>query len=922
MPPTAAQVRQEFLDFFVERHGHASVPSSPVIPHDDPTLLFANAGMNQFKDVFLGKGIRPYARAANSQKCIRAGGKHNDLEDVGRDTYHHTFFEMLGNWSFGDYFKEEAITWAWELLTDVWGLDKSRLHVTVFAGDEDDGLAADDESADLWTRVTDVDAAHITRWGRKDNFWEMGESGPCGPCSEIHYDCTPGGDGAVMVNQDHPDVIELWNLVFIQFNRGSDGVLSPLPARHVDTGMGLERIVRTIQGKASNYDTDLWTPLFDAIADETDTRSYTGALDDPVDIAYRVIADHVRCLAVAISDGGRPGAAGREYVLRRILRRAARHARQTLGVDRPVLARLVPPVVDLLGDAFPGLREDPDAIARVIEAEEEGFLRTLDRGLALFAEAADACSGEVIDAQSVFALHDTFGFPVDLTQVMASERGLSIDRDGYEALMAEARETSRGGGEDVTTLDLPASALRDLQLRGVAPTDDGGRYAPSELEATVLAAWDGTSFQDEVAGDATVALLLDRTPFYSESGGQVADTGHLGDGFSVQQVQRAGNWVLHIGQGNARVGDRLTARIAGDHRRQIEANHTATHLLNLALRTALGDGIDQKGSLVAGDRLRFDFALGHALDDEQIMAVEEQVRAAIGADLAVHAGEVPLAAAQEISGVRAVFGEQYPDPVRVVSIGAPIEDLLADPDNERWRRHSIEFCGGTHLATCGDASHFVVLHEQALAAGIRRITALTSDAANEATRRGRALLEAIEHASSLDDDDLMAQFDALRAGADDAGIPQIDRHKAGHALDVLSTRVKQARKASSSSRHTAVMEQAVEIADREETVTVELISGGDRDSMLSALDAIRARRRGGAAMLFTVVDDGVLIVAGVDGPLIERGLHAGDWIKAAAQACGGGGGGRPDTAQAGGKDPDRVNEAMDVARRVAQEATA
>ena len=414
MPRSASEIRTQFIDFFTEKCNHTEVPSSPVIPHDDPTLLFANAGMNQFKDVFLGRGSRPFTRATDTQKCIRAGGKHNDLEDVGRDTYHHTFFEMLGNWSFGDYFKAESIQWAWELFTEVWGLDKSRIYVTVFSGDEKDGLEADVESENLWKELTDIDPSHITRWDKKDNFWEMGSTGPCGPCSEIHYDCTPEGNGGHLVNLDDPNVIELWNLVFIQFNRDEDGVLTPLPNQHVDTGMGLERIVRVLQGKSSNYDTDLWSPIFSAIQTQTNARPYGGDLHDHIDIAYRVIADHIRCLTVALADGGRPGAAGREYVLRRILRRAVRHAHQTFQVDGPVLYTLVPSVVETLGESFPEISTHQQQIQHIIRDEEESFLKTLDRGIELFNKAAKEGDGKTIDAKSAFTLHDTFGFPVDL----------------------------------------------------------------------------------------------------------------------------------------------------------------------------------------------------------------------------------------------------------------------------------------------------------------------------------------------------------------------------------------------------------------------------------------------------------------------------------------------------------------------------
>jgi len=446
---TSKEIRRQYMEYFTDKHGHTFVPSSPVVPHDDPTLLFANAGMNQFKDVFLSTGTREYSRAVNTQKCIRAGGKHNDLEDVGKDTYHHTFFEMLGNWSFGDYFKAEAIEWAWDLLTNVWGMPKDRLHATVFGGDEAEGLPPDTEAEELWKQVTDINPAHVSRWSKKDNFWEMGDTGPCGPCAEIHVDLTPDKSGANLVNADDPRVIEIWNLVFIQFNRDPAGKLEPLPAKHVDTGMGFERITAVLQNTGSNYDTDVFTPVFDAIGEVTKTRAYTSLLDDPIDMAYRVIADHIRCLTFALTDGAVPGNEGRGYVLRRILRRAVRHGWQTLGMHEPFLHQLVSAVVDSMSDAFPELHKAPQQVADLIREEEEAFERTLDRGIALFEQAADkapAAAAGQIAGEDAFKLHDTFGFPLDLTQVMASERGMTVDVDGFNDLMEQAREKARAVG--------------------------------------------------------------------------------------------------------------------------------------------------------------------------------------------------------------------------------------------------------------------------------------------------------------------------------------------------------------------------------------------------------------------------------------------------------------------------------------------
>ena len=938
MPPSGSEIRRQFIDFFVENCEHCAVPSSAVIPHDDPTLLFTNAGMNQFKDVFLAQGSRPYSRAVNTQKCIRAGGKHNDLEDVGRDTYHHTFFEMLGNWSFGDYFKAEAIEWAWKLFTEVWGLDKSRLYVTVFEGDENDGLEADVDAEKLWKEKTDIDPSHITKWGKKDNFWEMGETGPCGPCSEIHYDCTPEKDGGHLVNMDDPNVIELWNLVFIQFNRGEDGKLTPLPNKHVDTGLGLDRIVRVLQNKTSNYDTDLWTPIIDSIQEITGAKSYQGSDNDPVDVAYRVIADHIRCLTVALADGGRPGAAGREFVLRRILRRAARHGHQTLGVEGPMLYKLVPSVVETLGETFTEITENAKHIADVIRDEEESFLKTLDRGLELFDKAVSNGDGKNIDAKTAFTLHDTFGFPIDLTEVMAEERNLIVDRDGYETLMEVARETSRATSSTDQKMQLPPDVLASLEKLQVHSTKDNNKYLRRSARAQIKAIWNGRELTN-ITNDLCVhGIILDQTPFYAEAGGQVGDTGHLitdhhtgkqhsgGSQFNVLETHKCGDYVLHIGRvvsGELRCDEQVTATLHNENRLEIEANHTATHLLNHALRAVLGEDVQQKGSLVDHDRLRFDFSHTHAMSDEEIELVQQLVNKSINADSVVDAKEVSLDKAKEINGVRALFGEQYPDPVRVVSIGATVDELLENPSNEAWYDCSVEFCGGTHVESCSSAGQFVVVQEHSLASGVRRILALTGVAAEAAYEAAASLLERISNASSLGGEELLHEFNELSQLVDELTLSQPERHAAKKAIDSLSEKAKGARKKAASSRKDIVLEQAKQIAEGNEEIVVASIDGGDKETMLSALDAVRSKRKGGAVMLFTAhQEDGkVTIVAGVDKPLIAKGLKAGDWVREAAKVCGGSGGGRADTAQAGGKDPEKIPDAMIAARKFAKEAT-
>ncbi|MCS6850309.1 MAG: alanine--tRNA ligase, partial [Gemmataceae bacterium] len=685
----ANDIRQQFLDFFTQRYGHTFVPSSPVVPIDDPTLLFTNAGMNQFKPVFLGTETRPYKRAVNTQKCIRAGGKHNDLDDVGKDTYHHTFFEMLGNWSFGDYFKREAIAWAWQLLTEVWRLDKARLHATVFEGDPGQNLAADDEAAELWRTMTDIDPSHIHRGSKKDNFWEMGDTGPCGPCSEIHYDRTPDKSGGRLINKGSANVIEIWNLVFIQFNRGPDGRLTPLPARHVDTGMGFERITAILQGKNSNYDTDIFTPLFQAIRRTTGAADYTGRLDDLKDIAYRVIADHIRALTFALTDGALPGNEGRGYVLRRILRRAERYGRQYLGTTKPFLCELVMPVVELMGGAFPELTRDPRHVIAVIREEEESFIRTLDRGIKLFEEAAERArrsGSSMLSGSDAFRLHDTYGVYIDITEQMASEVGLSVDRAGFERAMAEARQKAREARKKVVVTAVEGE---------LPPTDDSLKYQGLTAEATIQV-WirDNRVETGRLARGEPAGLGRDRTNFYAEQGGQVGDVGVIRTGtglFEVEDTQRLGDTVVHWGrvaEGTLAVGQPAILEVS-PLRADTMRNHTATHLLNWALRKVLRTEVDQKGSLVDPLKTRFDFSYHKPLTAEEIAAVERLVNEKIYADLPVTPVVLPLAEARKIPGVRAVFGEKYPDPVRVLMIGA---DKPADVTLE----HSVEFCGGTH----------------------------------------------------------------------------------------------------------------------------------------------------------------------------------------------------------------------------------
>ena len=932
-PTTAAEIRQTFIDFFVEKAGHTFAPSSPVVPHDDPTLLFTNAGMNQFKDVFLGRGKRDYTRAVNTQKCIRAGGKHNDLEDVGKDTYHHTFFEMLGNWSFGDYFKQESIRWGFELLTKVYGLDPNRLYATWFEGNPAAGLEPDLEAKALWESLLAKD--HVIPGNMKDNFWEMGETGPCGPCTEIHYDRIGGGRNAAhLVNSGDPDVLEIWNHVFIQFNREPDRSLKPLPAKHVDTGMGLERLVSVIQDKRSNYDTDLWTPIFEAIRLRTGAPAYTGKLDDHADIAYRVIADHIRCLTMALTDGATPSNEGRGYVLRRILRRAVRHGHQTLGVRGAFLKDLVPAVVASLGGAFPELTPAAKRVAQLIDDEEVQFGKTLERGLALFSEAAarvkKAGGNTVFPAEDAFRLHDSSGFPIDLTQVMAEEAGMTVDVAGYEVLMDSARERSRSVGTTDTGMHFPPDAIAKLEELAIKPTDDHGKFAGKPTAATLMAIWNGKNFDDYADADSSrvIACVFDRTPMYAEMGGQVADHGgfHL-DGagsFVIEDVQRAGQYVLHIGRvnhGRIKCSAHGQLMITRERRESIRANHSATHAMNLALRAVAGDEVEQKGSLVDGDKLRFDYAAKNALSLEQIKEVERRVNASIKANHVVDAREVPLAAARGISGVRAVFGERYPDPVRVVSIGATVADLLAHPTNAKWKELSIEFCGGTHVANMGEAKQFVLVSEGGLAAGIRRVFALTGPRAMAANMAADGLNARINDATKLDADALAKEIAEITKLMESLEISAVARVEIDRAMEPLREKAKAARKQAEGANRDLAVAQAREIVDAHAKSSaptkalIAMINGADAGALLAAIDTARAKLADTPVLFLSPDFDGgkVAIAATCPKSANDKGLKAGDWVKAAAQACGGAGGGRPDTAQAGGKDPSKTREALEAA---------
>lgn len=956
---TGATVRASFIEYFqsLADAPHTFVASAPVVPIDDPTLLFINAGMNQFKPIFLGQ-VEPSSdfarlhRAANSQKCIRAGGKHNDLEDVGKDTYHHTFFEMLGNWSFGDYFKDEAIRWAWTLLTEVWGLPAERMYATYFGGDASLGLGPDEEARDFWLRF--LPPERVLPFGAKDNFWEMGDTGPCGPCSEIHFDRVGGRDASGLVNADDPEVIEIWNLVFIQYDRQGDCSLKELPAKHVDTGMGLERVLSVLQGKPSNYDTDLFAPIFKAIERSTGSRTYAGKLghedEGQVDFAYRVVADHARALTFAITDGAVPSNEGRGYVLRRILRRAVRIGWQKLGAKPGMLSELVPVLVEHYGEAFPELTKDPQRVAGIIREEEESFGRTMERGVKLFEEVASG-SDKTISGADAFQLYDTFGFPLDLTQMMAEERGLAVDIDGFHKAMAEQREQSRAGAKTGSRGDLvlDAEAISRLQSLHVKPTQDVDRYHGREIRARVKAIWNGRDFDEHATASGrtdAIGVVFDTTNFYAEAGGQQADRGrvfvsketrtsardpHHGGEFRVEDARSFGGYVLHTGhmiRGELRVGDEVTLNIDNERRLKVAANHTCTHLFNFALRKVVGQDSapEQRGSLVAPDRLRFDFDASGPISPESLGQMEAIVRRVIEQDQPVHADLVAQDKALSIHGLRAVFGEKYPNPVRVVSVGAAIDDMLADPSSEAWMGHSIELCGGTHLSSTAQAESFAIIHEEGVAKGIRRIVAVTRQGARDAIARADALESEIGAAARLQDAQLEPEIARLSRLIDEATIPVARKDALRGELSTLQERAKQVRKALAQQASKKAVEQARTLAEStgDGNPLVAIIDAmGDRGAMQSAVGQVRKALPDSPIMLLSLDPEGkVALLADVPQIAIDRGLKAGDWIRDVASIVGGKGGGRPNQAQGGGPDGQHINAAADKAREVALGAMA
>ena len=851
----SAEIRSQFLEYFQE-NGHTIVSSSPLIPGNDPTLLFTNAGMVQFKDVFTGEETRPYRRATTSQRCVRAGGKHNDLENVGYTARHHTFFEMLGNFSFGDYFKEDAIWFAWDFLTKRLGLPEERLWVTVHHSDQ--------EAEDIWIQTIGVDPNRLSRLGDKDNFWSMGDTGPCGPCSEIFYDHGPDVPGGPPGSKDDDldRYIEIWNLVFMQFEQSADGTRTPLPKPSVDTGMGLERIAAVMQHVHSNYEIDLFQALLKAAAEVTHTQDLEAK-------SLRVIADHIRSCSFLICDGVLPSNEGRGYVLRRIIRRAIRHGHK-LGCDQPFFHKIVHTLVAEMGEAYAELRDNEDRIVAALKQEEAQFAKTLDAGMKVLEDAVSSLTSKTLPGELIFRLYDTHGFPVDLTNDIARERDLELDIEGFEKAMDEQREKSRQGSsfavEGQVRFDLDGST----EFLG---------YTHLDASAVVVAlAKDGEQVDALATGDSGI-VVLNQTPFYAESGGQQGDRGSLTSANGSYQVMGTKKFGAHfghegkLGMGELKVGDTVNARVEGPRRQATALNHSATHLLHAALRTVLGDHVTQKGSLVTHERTRFDFSHPQPVTAEELIAIESMVNREIRQNEVVETRVMPIEEAKA-AGAMALFGEKYDDEVRVLSMGD----------------FSVELCGGTHVARTGDIGLFKILSEGGVASGVRRIEAVTGEGALEQVV---ALEATLDQAAAL-----------LKTGADSivSKIEQMTERLKVTEREVDALKMKLATQAGGD-----LLDDVVDVCGVQ--CLVASLDGQDPKTLRGTLDRVKNRLSQGVVVLATVRDEKVNLIAGVTDNLTDR-VKAGDLIGFVAAQVGGRGGGRADMAQAGGTEPASLPDAM------------
>ncbi|SFR40022.1 alanyl-tRNA synthetase [Robiginitalea myxolifaciens] len=863
------EIRSKFLTFFKEKE-HKIVPSAPLVMKDDPTLLFVNAGMNPFKEFFLGIARAEHPRVADTQKCLRVSGKHNDLEEVGRDTYHHTLFEMLGNWSFGDYFKAETIAWAWEFLTEVCGISKDQLYVTVFEGSEDeDKLEMDQEAYDHWKKI--LPESRILMGSKKDNFWEMGDQGPCGPCSEIHVDIRPEAErkanpGAELVNRDHPQVVEIWNLVFMQYNRKADGSLEPLPEKHIDTGMGFERLCMVLQGVSSSYDSDLFVPIIREI--ETISGVSYGKAED-TDIAIRVIADHIRAVSFAIADGQLPGNTGAGYVIRRILRRAIRYGFSFLGMHSPFMFKLVDVLTRIMGEAFPELKAQRQLIVNVIREEENSFLKTLEQGLSLLDQTLKGTQGKTLDGEKAFELYDTFGFPIDLTSLILRERGYSLDQAGFEKSMQAQKDRSKaaseinrddwvqvhqGEGSQFLGYDTLEAEARLIKYRKVESAKDGERYQ----------------------------LVFDNTPFYPEGGGQVGDKGYLeasnGNVTYILDTVKENNEILHITKNLPKdTKAEFRAVVDEQQRKRTASNHTATHLLHQALRKVLGTHVEQKGSAVHSNYLRFDFSHFAKLSEEELEEVEAFVNARIAEKLPLEENrQVPVKEALA-AGAMALFGEKYGDTVRTVRFGK-----------------SIELCGGTHVANTADIWHFKITSESAIAAGIRRIEAISSDAARDFYLEAGTTLEALKGIlkGSKDPIKAVSQLQEENAGLRKE-LEQLKKERAGNLKEDLRSQIQE-------QAGVNFLLKKVDL-DAAGMKDIAFQLGGEVDNLFLIL----AADQGGKALLTCYISKDLAA---------DKGLNAGQIVRELGKHIQGGGGGQPFFATAGGKDPGGIPAALEAAK--------
>ncbi len=883
---TSADIREQFLSFF-ESKGHTRVPSAPIVVKNDPTLMFTNAGMNQFKDWFLGNETPKYKRVVDTQKCLRVSGKHNDLEEVGVDTYHHTMFEMLGNWSFGDYFKKEAIEWAWELLVDVYKLPKDRLYVTVFEGDAKEGLAFDQEAFDNWKLYIAED--RILNGNKKDNFWEMGDTGPCGPCSEIHIDLRPDAeralvDGKILVNNDHPQVIEIWNNVFMEFNRKTDGSLEKLPAQHVDTGMGFERLVRAIEGKTSNYDTDVFVPTIQFIEKYSGFKyNFSASEDENVshlerrrDIAMRVMADHIRAISFAIADGQLPSNNGAGYVIRRILRRAVRYQFQFLGIKEPFMCQLALLIADSFKNVFPELFAQKDFVSKVIKEEEVGFLRTISNGMAILNSKFDA-DEKVISGDFAFQLSDTFGFPLDLTQLIARENGFEVDEVGFQKALEEQKARSRKATE-LTTDDWVETHnyASNLDNNNGQTTFLGYDQTEAEIQITKYR-------KVKAKGKESYQLVFNQTPFYPEGGGQIGDTGFIGninEKVEIIDTKKENNLIIHFTESlPENVEASFTAKVDANKRKLTENNHSATHLLHAALRQVLGTHVAQKGSLVNNDNLRFDFSHFSAMTKEEIAKVEQIVNQKIRENISLdERRSVPIEEAKTL-GAMMLFGEKYGDSVRVITFD---------------EYYSRELCGGTHVKATGQIGLFKIVSEAAVAAGVRRIEAITADAAQELVDGWQLAVESLE--KTFSSKDILKSVEQLIGEKADL-LKKLEVFENEKTI-AIKTNIKSEIR---NSNGINVLVQLITISNTEQLKNLSFQLKTEVENLFCVLGCVLNDK----PMLSVIISDNLVK---------EKGLHAGNIVKELAKEIKGGGGGQPFYATAGGNDVNGLQAALEKAK--------